>query len=150
MLKYFYELEYVLFSRFDETDQENVEDRHFVGYFSSTKKVNEAIKSCLGYDDIIEKNFQIKKYKINIEKPISKLYSLYHEYAIITEDNDYIDYSYSFPPKATKKEIEELYNLMKKKRKYKKQEGRDYTIYPPDGFLISIIEIDQIFFNGLY
>ena len=149
MVKYYFEINYVIHYRFDEIDKENVEDRRFIGYFSSQKNAKDAIQKCLKFDNVVESNFRIYRRKVSFEKEPKTLYQVSHEYSIEVPDDKYVDYSYIFSPKATLKEAEELCNLLRKKKKYKKYENRIYTMYPPDGFWIDDIKIDVFFFHGL-
>jgi len=150
MVKYYFELNYVIFYRFDEVDKENVEDRYFIGYFSSKKNAMDAIQKCLKFDNMVADNFQIIRRKIIFEEEPKILYQVGHEYSIETLDDKYIDYSYIFNPKATFKEANELCESLRKKKKYKWHKNRIYYNESSDGFEISEHEIDKFFFNGLY
>ncbi|MCL2816859.1 MAG: hypothetical protein FWD39_00530 [Clostridiales bacterium] len=149
MIKTYYEVNYVIFFRYDEVDKENVEDRRFIGYFSSKKKATDAIQQCLKFDNVAESNFEIIKRRVSFEEEPKVLYQVSHEYTIEVAGDLFVDYSYIFPPKATLEEAEKLYESLRKKKKYKKSENRIYTMYPPDGFWIDELEIDVFCFGGL-
>jgi len=146
MIKFYYEVNYVIFYRFDEVDKENVEDRHFIGYFPSKKRAMQVIKRYSRYDGADESNFQIIKRRVSFEGEEPKeLYQSVHEYSIKVPGDLYVDYLYVFAPKATKKEAEELCDSLRNKKKYRKQENRIYY-HSEDGFAIIKRQINPYFF----
>lgn len=149
MIKYFYEVNYVIFYYYDESDKENVEDIFFAGYFSSLNKAKESIRRMMLYskEHNVFENYKITKRRVTCEKPPKYLYRSYYEYSIILDTGKYVDYSYVFSPKATKKEAEKLCRDLRQHKKYQKQEGRDYSAFPPDGFGIEKIEVDYIWYH---
>ncbi|MDR1697439.1 MAG: hypothetical protein LBR37_00775 [Erysipelotrichaceae bacterium] len=148
MIKYLYFLKYVIFYRYDHEDNENVEEIFPVGFFSSKKKTLGAIDECLEFKGTNKEYFQIEKFRIEFNESLKKIYFVQHEFAIYRENGDIIDYHYYFTPKATENEAIALCEKMKKKRKYKYNENRDYSTYPPDGFIIDDWTIDKNYFHG--
>ena len=136
MIKYYFEVNYVVFHRFDEIDKENVEDRYFIGFYPSKKRATQVIQRYSRYDDVDESNFQIIRRKVSFEGEEPKvLYQSVHEYSIKVPGDLYVDYLYVFAPKATMKEAEELCDSLRHKKKYKKQDNRIY-FHSEDGFSI--------------
>ena len=149
MIKYFFKLEYAKFYGIDKIDNEKIEERQVIGLFSSKKLAEETLEFCLSYRDVEEKDFITSRVKVTLDKPIKILYLPFHEYSIKEPNGEYVDYYYVFQPKATKKEANELCNLLKNKKKYSKHACRDYSVYPPDGFGIENIEINKNYFKGI-
>lgn len=149
MIKYFYEVNYIIFYYYDKIDGENVEDTFFAGYFSSLDKAKESIRRMMLYskEHNVSENYKITKRRVICEKTPKYLYRTYHEYAKILDTGEYVDYSYVFSPKATRKEAEDLCRALRQCKKYRKQDGRDYSAFPPDGFGIEKVEVDHIWYH---
>ena len=150
MIKYFYEVNYIIFYYYDETDKENVEDVYFTGYFSSLKKARECIRRMMLYsgDHNIFENYKITRHKVACVTPPRELYWPTHEYSIRLDSGEYVDYTYSFAPKATLEEAQLSCERLKRYKKFKKREGRDYSDCPPDGFDIGMWTVDKIMPHG--
>ena len=141
MKKNFYLLELIDYDHFDEKDNEDVEERYIIGYFSSIVTLVKAISLC---EERKEANEKIKVTEQEVECGYNQkyVYVLFYEYSILN-DNDYSDFYEYFKPQSSYKKCfiqkEELLKL----DKYRNNGNRlfDGSI---DGFRVEKIKIDYI------
>lgn len=143
-MKSIYRLEEVHYHYFDMLDEEDVEERLLIGYFSSIEKMNTAINICIE-NGIDPKNIRISTFFDNFTKNQKYVYVLSHVYSIIQQDGNYLDYEYIFPPYSNRKKCLNLKSMLIQKKRYAFSDNRCYDIQPPDGFYISNDEIDFIY-----
>ena len=143
-MKSIYRLEEVHYHCFDMLDEEDVEERLLIGYFSSIEKMNTAINICIE-NGINPKNIRISTFFDNFTKNQKYVYVLSHVYSIIQQDGNYLDYEYIFPPYSNRKKCLKLKSMLIQKERYAFSNNRCYDIQPPDGFYISNDEIDFIY-----
>ena len=143
-MKAIYRLEEVHYHHFDMLDEEDVEERLLIGYFSSIEKMNTAINICIE-NGINPKNIRISTFFDNFTENQKYVYVLSHVYSIIQQDGNYLDYDYIFPPYSNRKKCLKLKSMLIQKERYAFSNNRCYDIQPPDGFYISNDEIDFIY-----
>lgn len=139
-----YRLEEVYYYNFDPSDEEDVEERLLIGYFSSIEKMNIAINICIS-NGIKLKNIRISTFFDNFTQNQKYVYVLSHVYSIIGQNGNYLDYEYIFPPFSNRKKCIQLKSKLSQKKQYAFSDNRCYNIQPPDGFYISNDEIDFIY-----
>lgn len=129
----------------DETDNEAIEERMIIGYFSSLELVAKVKKLCLE-NGVPEEQIYTEEYKIKLNCNQNCLYVLSHTYSLINKDGSYTDYEYIFEPKSSKNKCERLKKKLCLEDKYKFSSNRNYDVQPPDGFLISEYELDCMWY----
>lgn len=143
-MKPIYRLEEVHYCNFDASDEEDIEERLLIGYFSSVEKLNIAINICTS-NGINLNNIRISTFFDNFTRNQKYVYVLSHVYSIIDENGEYLDYEYIFQPFSNRKKCFLLKTQLSQKDRYAFSDDRNYNIQPPDGFYISKDEIDFIY-----
>ena len=146
MKKDIFLLEYVLFYGYDTIDDEKIEDRYVIGFFTSKEKLEEAKKNCL-MSGLNKKCFVVTDYIITMNYNQEYVYVLYYEYSKLIDDK-YEDYYYYFEPQSNVKKCIELKNKLKNDKFY--QHNNEKIYYDStDGFLIKKIKLDFISAVGI-
>ena len=102
MYKKIYRLDYVQFFYHDEIDNEDVEIRKIIGFFSSKDKANAARKICNENGKISKNCFQVKEFNICLNYNQKYVYYIFLDYTIIDpKDGQYVDYLQIFPPRSS-------------------------------------------------
>lgn len=133
--KYFY---------YDKEDDEDVEDRYVLGYFNSPEKLADAIQTCKQYG-VAEEELQVQKFALKYTERQKFLYILSYEYAIMNSKNEYIDYSYVFPPQINRQFCNQLKIKLMQEDRYKKTDNKIFDSMPPDGFWIEKVQINKLY-----
>ncbi len=137
-----YLVEFLRYYYKDNIDNEDVEDRYTIGYFSSSKLAYKAVKECLENDEKLnEKDFIITELNFKYTKNQKYLYVLNYEYSIINDKNLYEDFYYKYPPCKNKKECKEQKKNIINSKNFSKKENALYDI-SKDGFYIDKILIN--------
>ena len=136
-----YYVELVNFDYYDEVDDENVESRYGIGYFTDEKIKNEAIELCKARKEGGEK-IVITKYTLDLNYNQKYIYVLLYEYSI--EDNEeYTDYYYRFEPMNNPKKCLEYKQKICNEPRYR-DDGNRIFYDTPDGFYIEKAKINMI------
>lgn len=130
---------------YDEADDEPIEECTVIGYFTTEEKVIIVKEKCIA-EKIPTEQIYVKEIPIVLGSNQKNVYVLSHEYAIKHADGSYTDYEYVFDAKRTKKECEELKIQLQAQDKFKYSPERIYDAQPDDGFLISKIELDCMWY----
>lgn len=142
-----YLLEENIFFRHDYDDNENVEERHLLGFFTDIDQLVNSINSCVKNgknNGINKKHLFVSSYWLNINSNQKYIYVLSHEYYKIV-DGEYVDYYYIFEPLTSRKKCIELKESLKNDEKYKFSPDRHYDYQPPDGFFISQFKLNYLY-----
>lgn len=144
-MKKIYLLEYREFYYHDDFDDEDVEYRRTMGYFSSMEKVNCAIETCINHGIDSTKLFT-KEYSFVASKNQKYVYILGYEYSILSNENDdYEDYFYDFEPMQNEEKCWKLKESLMQKKKYMKTPNKIFDSDSIDGFSICKMKIDSIY-----
>lgn len=139
-----YLLEYRDFYFHDEKDDEDVEDRVLLGYFSSTIKINEAIEICIQHK-IDKSKLQITEYSFKANANQKYVYVLGYEYSILDKNEEYIDFFYNFEPMTNLKQCLFLKNQLIHENKYKVTENKIFDSETDNGFYVSKMQINTLY-----
>lgn len=134
-----YYVELVKFYYHDESDDEDVEDRNGIGYFTDEKIKNEAIEFCKARKEEDEE-IVITKYTLDLNYNQKYIYVLLHEHSI--EDNEEYDYYYRFEPMSNPKKCLEYKQKICNDPRYR-NDGKRIFYYSPDGFYIERAKINM-------
>lgn len=140
-----YMVEFNRFYYFDCSDQETVEDRYTIGYFTSIELANNAIERCIKETGYIQDEFNIIEYDIKCGRNQKYLYVLNYEFSIKNETGDYEDFYYKFEPSSNKNKCIDMKRELIDNNKIKNNAIYDVSI---DGFYIDKIKIN--FINVVY
>ena len=142
-----YMVEFNKFYYFDNVDQEAVEDRETIGYFTSVELANNAIEICMNKLRYKRDEFNIIEYDIKCGRNQKYLYVLNYEYSIKNEKGEYEDFYYNFEPCSNKDKCIEMKNdlILNNKIKIKKNAIYDVSI---DGFYIDKIKINFTIYSS--
>lgn len=139
MEKKIFLLEYIDYDHYDEIDQENVEERYIIGYFSSEYYLNVAKKHC--QEKGIKKDLLVvTDYYVNLRSNQKNIFLLNYEYSIL-RNNEYEDYYYYFEPCGTMRECMVLKERLLEESKYQADRNKIYND-SIDGFFIKKIKIN--------
>ena len=144
MKKSYYLVENIKYYYYDEEEQEDVEDRWFVGIFSTFEK-SIKVKKMLETSEYVD-DIRITKYDVNCGNNQKYIYILIYEYSLLIDDI-YHDYYYNFDPKSSEKECIELRNSLFKLDKYKIDSKKIYDEETYFGFGIMKFEIDMLLYD---
>lgn len=126
---------------YDASDNEDIEERMIIGYFTSLDSMLIAKELCSQHG--IEKKYvDIKCFDMLLNNNQKYIYILSHAYSKYQDDGTLTDYEYIFEPKLNKNECLQLKNTLIRKDKFKYSIDRDYSINPPDGFIIGKYELN--------
>ena len=142
-----YMVEFHRFYYFDKLDQEAVEDRYTVGYFSTNELAENAIHKCICESGYSKKDFQIIEYDLNISKNQKYLYILNYEFSVLNGDGEYEDFYYKYSPCTNVKKCIELKQFLIQNKMINIKKNAIYDV-SKDGFYIDKIKID--FVNVVY
>lgn len=142
-MRRFYFVEFVRYFYYDEIDQEDVETRYTVGYFTSMVLANKAIEKCMKERGLPRSEFKIYTLDIECGNNQKYLYVLYYEFSLLDKEGNYLDYYYNFEPCSTKMKC---IALKEKLITTKKVKILDDAIYydSRDGFSINKHEINHV------
>lgn len=134
-------IELVSFEGIDEFDNERIEDRYIIGYFSNDLIKNEALDLCKKEKNKDEEII-VTDYEISCSPNQQYVYVLFYEYSIL-HDKQYQDFYEYYEPLSNYKKCNDMKKRLCKKTKYKKDSNKIYdgTI---DGFHIEKIKINYI------
>ncbi len=141
-MKKIYYVEFVRYFYYDENDQEDVETRYTVGYFTSLDLANKAIEECIKESKLDRSEFKIQEFNIECGNNQKYLYVLWYEFSLLDEEGDYLDYYYNFEPCSTKKKCLDLKKELIRTKKVKILENAIYYD-SKDGFCVSKEKINQ-------
>ena len=130
----------------DPLDGEKVEDIRQIGFFDSEEELNRAIKICKRFG-IPEQNRKLRifDYDMNFSSNQNYLYTLEYGYSIKSEEGNYNDYFYDFPPpKKSRKECMLLKKNLLKNIKYQPSSNKIYDL-SSDGFIIVKWQINNLY-----
>ena len=146
MLRTVFRLEKYKFYSFDEAEQEPVEDSIPLGYYTSTQKLNEIIRSCLDHG-MKKDDLRITKFNVNLRKNQKYVYELNYSYTVFLdpEKEYYVDYDYIFEPKSNRRDCLKLKSKLLKNRKYQKTSEKIYSTNSDDGFTIEKYELNEMY-----
>ena len=141
MKKPLFLLELIDYDHYDEIDKEDVEERYIIGYFLSSKHLNEAVSLCEKRKNFNEK---IKVTEFDFECTYNQkfVYVLFFEYSIL-KDNEYSDFYEYFEPQSSYEKCVRQKESLRKLNKYKKSQNRIFED-SEDGFRIEKIKIDFV------
>lgn len=142
-----YMVEFHHFYYKDPLDNEDVEDKYTIGYFSSFDLALDAIKACIIKGHLKKQDFKIIDYEIELKKHQKYVYVLNYEFSILKNDGGYEDYYYKFTPCTSEKQCAELKEKLIKTGQINKKENAIYDV-SSDGFYIDKIKIN--FINTIY
>ena len=130
----------------DPLDGEKVEDIHQIGFFDSEEELSRAIKICKRFG-IPEQNRELRifDYDMNLSPNQKYLYTLEYGYSIKSEEGNYNDYFYDFPPpKKSRRECMFLKKDLLQNIKYQPNPNKIYDL-SPDGFIIAKWQINNLY-----
>ncbi len=137
-----YLLEYREYYYHDESDDEDVEYRSAVGYFSDMEKVNSAIKMCVNHGLDSTKLF-VKEYSFIANKNQKYVYILGYEFSILHDkSDDYVDYFYIFEPLKNEKDCWKLRDHLVMDKKYMKSSNKIFDSDSEEGFSVCKMKIN--------
>ncbi len=143
---YIYRLEYVNYHYYDAIENEDVEEKFILGYFTPRYKLEEAKKRCIE-NGLKEEKLQVTCFFDEFSIVQKRIYVLSHMYYLYDGER-YTDYEYIFPPMSNRKKCILLRERLKKYHKYAYSKNRFYDLQPPDGFCITAEEINN-FHEGI-
>ena len=141
-----FRLEKYKFYYFDESDQEPVEDKVPLGYYSNIQRLNEIIRLC--NDNGIEKNdLRITKFSVRLRKNQKYIYELNYSYFIFLDNKKeyYVEYDYIFEPKGSYRECMKLKNELLKEVKYQYTSEKNYYQDSDKGFTVEKYELNELY-----
>ena len=138
-MKNVYLVEVVYYDAFDSLENENVEDRYIIGYFSVAAKAEQAIKECVKHG-IPKNTLCVKEFEFPSAPNQKYVYVLNYEYSRLT-DNGYEDYYYYFAPQSNKAKCLEQKKQLLLCPKYQPTAETIFTT-TKDGFFVDKIKID--------
>lgn len=100
MKKKIYKLEYTTVYYKDSFDNEDVEERYIIGFFSNELLLIEAMNICK-FEGMNKDCLQITEYELDCWYDKKYVYVLFYEYSRISNGIQW-DYYYSFPPQPNK------------------------------------------------
>ena len=130
----------------DPLDGEKVEDIHQIGFFDSEEELNRAIKICKRFG-IPEQNRELRifDFDINLSPNQKYLYTLEYGYSIKSEEGNYNDYFYDFPPpKKSRRECMVLKKDLLQNIIYQPNPNKIYDL-SSDGFIIAKWQINNLY-----
>ncbi len=136
-----YYVELVKFYYHDESDDEDVEDRNGIGYFTDEKIQNDAIKLCKALKEEGEE-IVITKSTLDMNYNQKYIYVLMYEYST-KENEEYTDYYYRFEPMSNPKKCLEYKQKICNEPRYRDDGNRIFDD-TPDGFYVKKVEINLI------
>jgi len=143
MKKDIFLVELVNYYYYDETDHENVEDRHIIGYFFDIDIMNQAIELC---NDRKKESEQVVITKESIDCNYNQkfVYVLCYEYSLF-DGNNYTDYYYHFEPFSNYNKCMIQKDKLLNEQKYM-NDGKKIFYDSIDGFYVDKILTDTIFY----
>lgn len=144
MSDYIYRLEKVKFYRFDRKDQEAVEDRYLIGYFSSPEELEKAVAIC-EENGIPAKNLEAMRFDFTYIGKGKTVYELSYGYSILNRKKQYVDYYYSFAPQNSVSACKKLKKEILKIDKFKPSPEKIFDDDMPDGFWIEKLSINKLY-----
>ena len=134
-------VEFNRFYTFDYDDEEAVEDKYTIGYYTSIELANNAIRECISETGYKYEEFNIIEYNILCGTNQKFLYVLNYEFSIINELGEYVDYYYKFEPCSNISKCLDMKNELIKSDKIKRKNNAIYDV-SYDGFYIDKIKIN--------
>lgn len=142
-----YMVEFNRFYYFDCSDQEAVEDRYTIGYFTSIELANNAIERCIKETGYMRDEFNVIEYDVKCGRNQKYLYVLNYEFSIKNKKGDYEDFYYKFEPCSNKNKCIDMKLELIHNNKIKIKNNAIYDV-SIDGFYIDKIKIN--FINVVY
>ena len=128
----------------DNEDDENVEERYVLGYFTSKENLQKAIKIC-EQNEINKKELKVHEFLLSYTRRRKYIYELSYEYTILNEKHQYIDYSYIFPPQISKDLCIQEMKLLLKEEKYKPTNNKIFDSATSNGFWIEKLQLNKLY-----
>lgn len=140
-------LERVEYDGYDEKEQEDVEDRYTVGYFSCEEYVKRA-KCFFEARGVPATEWKETAFEMDIHGNQRYLYVLRYDYYkfIPPDEKDYDNYYYTFPPQTSVTACRKMKAELRKNPKFRHRPDRIY-IFSNDGFFIEKDKIDFVYYD---
>ena len=144
--KKIYLLEFVEVFGYDDNDDEYIEDREIVGFFTSQQKLNDAQQKLVKLG-IKDEHLKTTEYDVDLSYNQVNIYVLVYEYTIM-KDELYEDYYYSFEPRSSRQKCKILQNeLITNNSKFHHNENKIYDTDSDNGFSIRTFKLDCIYYG---
>lgn len=145
MDKYIYRLDKVNFYYYDYKDDENVEDRYVLGYFSSVEEIEKASRIC-EENGIVSGELEATRFDFCYKENQKFVYELSYGYSILNKKKQYVDYSYVFAPQNSSSDCKKLKKELLKIEKYMPNKNKIFDDEEaPDGFWIVKLTINKLY-----
>lgn len=139
-----YRLEKYKFHFHDTEDNEDVEERRVLGYFNSKAELVHAIEISK-QNDILESEILVKEFLLDLSIRQKYIYELSYSYSILTPDNEYVDYDYTFDPQKDRKKCRQLKETLAFQEKYKFNDKKIFDPKTCDGFWIEKYKLNKLY-----
>lgn len=136
-----YLLELIDYDHYDETDNEDVEERYIIGYFSNKESLEQAIALCQKRKTPHEE-IRISEIAMECGNNQKYVYVLFYEYSIM-DNGDWADYYEYFAPQSSYSKCVAQKKQLKQISKYQDNKSRIYDD-SIDGFRIEKIKMNYI------